>query len=57
MFAYNRPPTKDELSDLTSYTKDYAKSMGEKDPAERELRIWTSVCRLLLSANEFVYLD
>jgi hypothetical protein len=55
--AYNRPPTKDELSDLTSYTKDYAKSMGERDPAERELRIWTSVCRLLLSANEFVYLD
>jgi hypothetical protein len=55
--AYNRPPTKDELSDLTSYTKDYAKGMGEKDPVERELRIWTSVCRLLLSANEFVYLD
>ncbi len=57
LLTYNRPPSADELSDLTRYAKDYAKSMGEKDPAERELRIWTSVCRLLLSANEFVYLD
>ena len=55
--VYNRPPTNDELSDLTRYAKDYAKSVDSKDAAEQELRVWTSVCRLLLSANEFVYLD
>jgi Protein of unknown function (DUF1553)/Protein of unknown function (DUF1549) len=55
--AYNRPPTKDELTDLTAYAKDYAKSVDSKDAAEKDLRVWTSVCRLLLSASEFVYLD
>lgn len=55
--AYNRPPTKDELTDLTAYAKDYAKSVDSKDATEKDLRVWTSVCRLLLSANEFVYLD
>ncbi|MEQ2008154.1 MAG: DUF1549 and DUF1553 domain-containing protein [Limisphaerales bacterium] len=57
LLAYNRPPANDELRDLTSYAKDYSKDMGTKDATERELRVWTSVCRLLLSANEFVYLD
>jgi len=55
--AYNRPPSADELRDLSAYAKDYAKGVETKDAAEKDLRVWTSVCRLLLSANEFVYLD
>jgi len=55
--AYNRPPSADELRDLSAYAKDYAKGVETKDAAEKEIRVWTSVCRLLLSANEFVYLD
>jgi hypothetical protein len=55
--AYNRPPSADELRDLTAYAKDYAKGVETKDAAEKDLRVWTSICRLLLSANEFVYLD
>ena len=55
--AYNRPPSADELRDLMRYSKDYAAEVETKDATEKELRVWTSVCRLLLSANEFVYLD
>ncbi|PAW90080.1 MAG: hypothetical protein B9S33_02220 [Pedosphaera sp. Tous-C6FEB] len=57
LLAYNRPPSADEFADLTAYAKDYAKSVDSKDAIEKDLRVWTSVCRLLLSANEFVYLD
>ena len=56
-WAYNRPPSADELRDLTRYTQDYAAAVETTDAAEKELRVWTSLCRLLLAANEFVYLD
>jgi hypothetical protein len=55
--AYNRLPSAEELQDLTRYVKDYAAAVTSDDATETELRAWTSVCRMLLSANEFVYLD
>jgi hypothetical protein len=56
--AFGRPPTKKESADLARYVEAYEASVESgAEPEERELRAWTSLCRILLSSNEFVYVD
>ncbi len=56
--TYGRDPSALESSELTAYLREHM--AGEPEdvaPADRELRAWTSVCRLLIAGNEFIYLD
>src|SRR5262249_7600564 len=57
--AWARPARPIEVADGTQYVREYAKHLSRADaPADRvELEAWTSFSRILLSANEFVYID
>ncbi|HEV3262927.1 MAG TPA: DUF1553 domain-containing protein [Gemmataceae bacterium] len=57
--AWSRPALSFELEKGVRYVEDYKKKLGEAGaPGERmELEAWTSFARIMLSANEFVYLD
>lgn len=56
--AYSRPPAASELTELRKYVADYQQKLGsEGSPADRELQTWTSFGRILLAANEFIYVD
>jgi hypothetical protein len=57
--AWNRLPTEQEMSAFSDYLNRYSAELARSGlPAgEREQEAWTSVARVLLSANEFVYLD
>jgi hypothetical protein len=53
-----RDPSAQEAGDLTDYVRGHAAGLpADVGPVERELRTWTSVCRLLIASNEFIYLD
>jgi hypothetical protein len=56
---YSRPPTTDEIVGSESYLSAYAdrlSAMGQT-PAAAERAAWLSLARVLLSANEFLYID
>jgi hypothetical protein len=57
--CYGRPATAGEtrraLQFLDRLQQAYAQQ--EPDPAQRRLRVWQSLCKALVSANEFVYID
>ncbi len=56
--AYARKPSAEETRALADYVTAHAKRIpGEVAPKERETRAWTSLCRILLSGNEFIYVD
>jgi hypothetical protein len=56
--AYARKPSSEETKALTEYVKAHAARVpGDVKPEERETRAWTSLCRILLSGNEFIYVD
>jgi len=56
--AYARKPSKDETKTLADYVAAHAKRIpGDVKPEDRETRAWTSACRILLSGNEFIYVD
>jgi len=56
--TYSRPPTASELTELRKYVADYQQKLGsEGSQADRELQTWTSFGRILLAANEFIYVD
>jgi hypothetical protein len=57
--AWGRPPTSEEIEAGRRYVGRYAGELARLGvpAAERELEAWTSVARVLLSANEFVYVD
>ena len=54
-----RPPTPVEIDNGVAYAKRYADELKKAGtPADRiEQESWTSFVRVLLSANEFLYLD
>ncbi len=55
---YGRVPSGEETAELSEYLQRYQAGIEDSGgSAERELRAWTSLCRLLLSSNEFAYLD
>jgi hypothetical protein len=57
--AWGRPPAAEEVEASRRYLERYTQELaGLGVPAaDRELDAWTSLARVLLSANEFVYLD
>ncbi len=50
----NRYPTSDEVDTVLTYMQKYSTKYG-KDNAD--LEAWQSLCHILLSSNEFLYLD
>ena len=57
--SYGRPPTPAESRRATAFLSrvSAAYETVEKDPEKRRLRAWQSLCKGLVSANEFVYVD
>ena len=57
--AWSRPAKPIEAERGTQFLEQYRRHLAAVGlPAERlELETWTSYARILLSANEFVYLD
>jgi hypothetical protein len=58
-WAWSRPPRPAELELGRRYLDSYGRALARAGVAgaEGELEAWTSYCRVLLCANEFVYLD
>ena len=56
--AFARKPSVEEMSALAEYVANYAKQLPESTkPEEGEAQAWASLCRILLSSNEFIYVD
>ena len=56
--AYARKPSAAETDALVDYVTAHAKRIsGDVEQEERERIAWTSLCRVLLSGNEFIYAD
>lgn len=53
--AFSRNPEEDEIAELSEFLESYQSEIPT-DP-EKESRSWTSLCRVLLASNEFVYID
>jgi hypothetical protein len=56
--AWSRPPTPSERVRAARHVEEYARAIGTAVPkpgAERQA--WISLCRVLLCANEFLYLE
>jgi hypothetical protein len=58
-WAWGRPPTPAETERDVAYVRRYERALAEaRAPTERrEIEAWTSYARVLLTANEFVYVD
>jgi hypothetical protein len=57
--AYARPPRADETARFTGFVQEAARAFekhGAKPDAARQLA-WRSACRVLLAANEFIYIE
>lgn len=57
--VYNRPPSEAEVGRSVGYLKRIEESLIQAEPGttDAERRVWTSLCRAVLSANEFIYID
>ncbi len=57
--AWSRPAKPSEVERGIGYVEEYSKQLGKAGAAGQrlELEAWTSYARILLSANEFIYLD
>jgi hypothetical protein len=60
--AYSRPPRTEELESALAHLERYGRTLRagpnrETKPEEVSARAWQSLCRALLAANEFIYLD
>ena len=57
--AYSRLPTPEEAATALAYLEDYAEALGARETTKekRQQRAWQSLCRAIISANEFVYLE
>jgi len=49
--AYSRPPTEKETQSSLAFLKRYQLSGASRQAA------WQGLCRVLLSSNEFVYIE
>ena len=54
MLAYGRPPSRDEQTRATSFLLEARSLTGNAAIAAEE---WALLCQVILSANEFVYID
>lgn len=57
--SYSRDASEGEISRASGYLDRIRTAFIQSgvDPADADLRAWTSFCRALLSANEFVYVE
>jgi hypothetical protein len=57
--AWNRPLTADEVERFRSYVETYAaeSTRAGASSAEAEREAWVSLARVVLTANEFLYVD
>jgi hypothetical protein len=57
--AWGRPPSDEERTRAVAYVQRYADELRRAGapPARVELETWTSLARVLLTANEFVFVD
>jgi hypothetical protein len=57
--TWGRPPTRAEAARAADYLQRYrAELAGAGVPADRlDLEAWSSLARVLLAANEFIYVD
>jgi hypothetical protein len=56
--AYGRPPSEAEVARALAFVGRVGQALpADLDSAERRLRSWPSLCRVLVAANEFVYVE
>jgi hypothetical protein len=57
--CYGRTPTAAETQKALAFVERLQQAYAAKEPdaAQRKLRAWQSLCKALVSANEFVYVD
>ena len=57
--AYGRFPNEIELQRALEFVEAYTESliMNETKPDEARVKAWQSLCRVILSANEFIYVE
>ena len=56
-WAYGRPATQREKTVLAGFVKEQAKRYASVDQASASRKALADLCQMLLSANEFVYVD
>ncbi|MBI2824750.1 MAG: PSD1 domain-containing protein [Planctomycetia bacterium] len=56
---YARPPSTEESTRALVFVRDYEAALApqEAGAAARRLRAWEGLCRVLMAANEFVYVE
>ena len=57
--VYGRAPTANETGRALEFIARYQSSLAGAtiEPAEARVRAWQSLCRVLISSNEFMYLE
>ncbi len=57
--AWNRPPSADEQQECADFLKQYRDKLAElkTPPDQAELKAWSALTRVLMSSNEFVFVD
>ncbi len=57
--VYGRKPTETELGDMQSFINNINEKVAETESLkeQRTLKVWKSVCRVLLSSSEFIFLN
>ena len=57
--AWGRAPTEDEVSHWRDYLTRYSRELTKFDlTAEQvDMETWTSLAKVLMTANEFIYID
>ncbi len=57
--AWNRSPTSDEQQECVNFLKQYREQLAElkTPPDQAELKTWSALARVLISSNEFVFVD
>jgi hypothetical protein len=57
--AYSRPPTDREKARALDFVRHCEEALATEkiDATERRLRSWQSLCRVILAANEFIYVE
>ncbi len=57
--AWNRAPSSDEQQECAEFLKQYRSQLAElkTPPDQMELKAWSALARVLMSSNEFVFVD
>ena len=57
--AYSRPPTDRETARALDFVRRCEETLAAEklDEKEQRLRAWQSLCRVVLAANEFIYVE